>query len=353
MTQHSRRGFTIVELLVAVSLITLLVGLFLPAIQRSREAARGLQCRNNLKQLGLALHNYHEVHSRLPPAVIWSGRGEPYGAGSFPVGAFDRVAQGISPNSEPDRIYSNWAVSLLPHIDQVNLYNSFDLNLPMDDVTNLSARTTRLSAMLCPSDSFNATPYERALNVGVLGHTYARGNYGMNVGGNQCFAANPRCVNGFQTDSNDFLNTCATVFGSGCGGVNYSFRLRDFTSGLSTFVAIDELRAGISAIDPRGTWSLGMAGASATLINRKGPNTKLLGDGIDSCTALTLQFSQTELDRIGMPCDHSIIPVNWIASARSMHGGFVNALFLDGSVHALADSIDTNTWIQLHDRNHQ
>jgi prepilin-type N-terminal cleavage/methylation domain-containing protein/prepilin-type processing-associated H-X9-DG protein len=349
MSQRTLRGFTVVELLVVMAIVALLAALLLPAVQQSREAGRRVQCRNNLKQIGLALHNYHDAHRLLPPASIWSGRGEPYGAGLLPLGTFDRVAMGISPGSEPDRLHANWAILLLPFLDHKTLLAAFDLKVPVDAPINLRARTTHLPVMKCPSDGYNAVFYERALLAGTAGHSYARGNYGFNVGPNRpCLQFQPGCPTGFNTGTNDLINTNATLWGSGVGGFNVSFGFERFRNGLSHMVAIDELRAGIDPIDPRGAWALGMVGGSLTAAHTLGPNVASRFDGINSCTMLTLTYSAAELERLGMPCSDSPIPANYAATARSRHVGLVNVLKLDGSVESISNHVDRNVWASLH-----
>ncbi|NQT15985.1 MAG: DUF1559 domain-containing protein [Planctomycetes bacterium] len=342
------RGFTLVEVLVVIALIGILVAVLLPAVQVSREAARRAQCANNLKQIGLALQNYHATHGVLPPAMIWTGRGEPYGAGLLPIGTFDRVAMGISPGSERDRLHANWAILLLPYLEQSTVHESLDPHVPLDDPSNRAARTTNLSVMKCPTDGYNDSFYERALLSGTRGHSYARGNYAMNVGPNPpCFTFRASCPQGFHTDTDDLIRTNTKLWGSGVGGFNVSFGFRHFPRGLSNMIAIDEIRAGIDPIDPRGTWALGMVGGSITAVHASGPNRRSV-DGIVSCTILRLKYSTDELRRLGMPCSSSPIPANWGATARSQHVNLVNVVKLDGSVDTIADTIEREVWTRLH-----
>ena len=349
--QRTKTAFTLVELLVVISIIALLVGLLIPAVQMSRESARRMQCQNNLKQMGIALHDFESAHRKLPPAMAWKGRGEPYGGGILPIGTFDRVAMGISPGTEPDRLQTNWVCSLLPYMEQSSMHDSLHKDLPIDDASNRDLRNVNLSLMKCPSDSFNNVSYERGLLSGVAGHTYARGNYAFNMGINPpCFAFKPNCPDGYSSDTNDLERTESKVWGSGIGGFNVSFGFQDFPEGLSNMVALDEIRAGISSIDPRGTWAIGMVGASVTAAHPGGPNENKFGDGIASCGMLILTFSEVAMKQMRMPCMTSTIPSNFAATARSQHRGLVNVLKLDGSVHAIPDSVDGKTWLSLHSR---
>ncbi len=122
-----RRGFTLVELLVVIAIIGVLVGLLLPAVQAAREAARRMSCSNNMKQLGLALHNYHDTHGKFPPGVIWG--------------------PGKAPYTQP--YHHTWNVMILPFMEQQPLYDSVNLDLPIWGQPIVS---TPLAALRCPSD---------------------------------------------------------------------------------------------------------------------------------------------------------------------------------------------------------
>jgi prepilin-type N-terminal cleavage/methylation domain-containing protein len=358
---RSNRGFTMIELIVVIAIVGVLAALLLPAVQAARESARSTQCLNNLRQLGIALHNYHDAQSCLPPAVIWNGGpGEPLGGGGLPVGAIDRVADGISPADGPDRILANWVILLLPQLEQNNAYKAFNPGLPVDDPSNAVTRATNLSVMLCPSDGYNVKPYERALLAGTLtGHTYARGNYALNFGPNPpCFMGQAGCTGGFSVDSLDLLHTNMHIWGSGLSGLNISFRLRDFPHGTTQFVALDEIRAGIDPIDPRGTWALGMAGASITVRNGiftfpdSGPPNNLApqGDQIVGCSALIAKYGPQQLTLLGMPCQQNTPAASSQATSRSMHPMGVHVLLLDGSAQYVSENINPQIWQFLHSK---
>lgn len=123
-----RRGFTLIELLVVIAIIAILIALLLPAVQQAREAARRTQCRNNLKQIGLAIHNYHDVYGQFPPPSMLSGTttGSMFSSHSF-------------------------LLSILPYIDQGNVYESYDINLACWDPVNATAVNTKIPGYVCPS----------------------------------------------------------------------------------------------------------------------------------------------------------------------------------------------------------
>ena len=114
IVQKSRRGFTLIELLVVIAIIAILIALLLPAVQQAREAARRTQCRNNLKQIGLALYNYHEAHSVFPPGYITGGC-----ASAFDL---DTIA-GNNTICISQRLGLHWPLHILPYVDQAPLYN--------------------------------------------------------------------------------------------------------------------------------------------------------------------------------------------------------------------------------------
>lgn len=166
--KRSQRAFTLVELLVVIAIIGVLVALLLPAIQAAREAARRSSCSNKLKQIALALHNYHDTYDTFPPEAIWHGN-----------------ARGTTPTATTVRNYT-WITLLLPYIEQAPLHSQIDFRLPAlaefdrIQVNGAPARGLNLPSLFCPSDfkweeaprGFGVTSY--AGNGGWAHHRYKR-----------------------------------------------------------------------------------------------------------------------------------------------------------------------------------
>lgn len=354
------RGFTLVELTVVVAIIGLLAALLLSAVQRARESSRRTACANHLHQLGLALAAYHDSLGSLPPAVIWAPRGEPLGGGVYPIGVIDRVAR--EGDLSGDRIFANWAVLLLGHLELDSLARQFDPGRPISSDANRAVREARVAVFECASDSYSGAGrwYERGLAAGLEGNRYARGNYALNCGPDEgCVMPGlpeAPCAGGFLVRGANLLTENDQAWGSGLGGVNKAFGYSTISDGLSQTVILDEIRAGLDALDPRGAWSLGQIGASATCRHGQfegmsGPNPSgPPGDVIMGCAALAARL-------IGVPWDMACqgwgidTEVNAAAAARSMHPGGVNLLFCDGAARFFSDQVDRAVWHAIHTRN--
>jgi len=128
-TSRRSRGFTLIELLVVIAIIGILIGLLLPAVQAVREAARKTSCKNNLKQVGLALHGYHNTHQ------------------SLPIGCFEWRSW----NSPPTHRQYAWSAFLLPFIEELPLHQQIDFNIPFDAAENATAAKQRVATYECPS----------------------------------------------------------------------------------------------------------------------------------------------------------------------------------------------------------
>lgn len=141
-----RRAFTLIELLVVIAIIAILIGLLLPAVQKIREAANRMKCSNNMKQLGLGLHNYNDVQGQLPPAVL----------------ALNTMTA-TQARDDANNIGPNWLILLLPYVEQDNLFNtvSTSVNNYRNNINDQNWRvinTQRVPIYVCPSDPFAATP---------------------------------------------------------------------------------------------------------------------------------------------------------------------------------------------------
>jgi prepilin-type N-terminal cleavage/methylation domain-containing protein/prepilin-type processing-associated H-X9-DG protein len=154
--QPSRRAFTLIELLVVIAIIAILIALLLPAVQQAREAARRTQCSNNLKQIGLAIHNYHDAF------------------GKFPLSSID-----------PSLGRSGAFAAILPYLDQTTTYQSYDFNLGNSDPANLTAVSQRIPAYLCPS-----APFRRPVPIaGCDANNRAPGTYAVSTGSGDPYGA--------------------------------------------------------------------------------------------------------------------------------------------------------------------
>jgi prepilin-type N-terminal cleavage/methylation domain-containing protein/prepilin-type processing-associated H-X9-DG protein len=360
-----RGGFTVIELLVVVAILGLLAAVLLAAIQSSRESSRRTQCSSNLRQLGVGLQTHHEQKRQLPPAVVWKPPGEPLGDHVAPPGTLDRVSLGLASATEPDRVYANWLILILPYLEEQPLKDAFDLDKPIADARNAAARAIELPLVKCPSDGWNGADnhFQRA---GLMAPDagYARGNFALNGGSNdRCLMRLSKewppgtCSDGFRVNGTDLTSDTSQVWGSGIGGVNKTFRFSEFPSGLSKTVAIEEIRAGVHPLDRRGAWALGFPGSSITVAHgihgNKGPNAG--ADDLQGCGAVSAAVPN--LAGLGMPCSGD--PLNpraelcQQATARSTHPGGVNLLMTDGSAHFVTDAVDAKVWHEMHKRDSQ
>lgn len=297
--KHRRAGFTLIELLVVIAIIAILIALLLPAVQQAREAARRTQCRNNLKQLGLALHNYHDVHL------------------CFPFG-----------HSGDAKSWS--AISqLLPYLEQANLYAQIDFSLPQNHAANNAARLLELPGLRCPSDLQNTQPA-----------TGGATNYMANKGSGVLWGL-PTGPNASLPPQNGVM-----YFGS-------CVRMRDITDGTSNTAAISER---ILADGNNGV----VSPVADVFFSPAAPLTA--DEAIQVCQAVDISNLANQFPLfMGAPWtngQHTYLHTN-VPNSRSCgfftinratmppssrHVGGVQLLLCDGSARFVSDNIDLGTW---------
>lgn len=343
-----RCGLTKLELLVVLAVVTVLGSLLSPALLSVREAARGRTCRNNLERIGVALRAYHDSFHSLPPAATWRT---------------DRTQSLALHASQRVDLFTgmNWLQQLLPYLDEASLAEQFNRDVLVADAENEKARTTRIAKLSCPSDHFNSENNHYVFQFDPKSSAripFARGNYAINGGSN-----NHRLFPGSAAkpvgDGPTLLTNRETrefgYSGNGVAGINKSFSFDDFTNGLATTVAVDEIRAGVHAIDPRGVWALGQIASSITWshgINGDAghPNDQWeRSDDLLFGGRLHEVVGKEFLMRQRMPCV-SYVHVNDQATARSLHASGVHVLFADGHTRFVSDGIDPGLWHVMHSR---
>jgi prepilin-type N-terminal cleavage/methylation domain-containing protein/prepilin-type processing-associated H-X9-DG protein len=274
-------AFTLIELLVVIAIIGILIALLLPAVQKIREAAARLQCQNNLKQMGLALHNYHDNFQSLTPGyVAW----KPYVDG----------ATDTTPGWA-------WSALILPYLEQEPLYNALRLNLPVEHAQNTPAVQTLVKVYLCPSDQTPAAafavPDAFGKSVGLL----APSSYTACVGGDESDVPGPS--------------------GQGVFYRNSRTRLTDITDGTSTTILIGEKSWG----NANGVWA-GAVNNGVILRGKQNPNP---GSGAAFYPAAVLVQAHSHLNNALTDTDGGLDDF----SSRHTNGS--NFLYADGSVHFL------------------
>jgi prepilin-type N-terminal cleavage/methylation domain-containing protein/prepilin-type processing-associated H-X9-DG protein len=242
------RAFTLIELLVVIAIIAILIALLLPAVQQAREAARRSSCKNNLKQVGLALHNYHDTYKIFPPAALYTQA--VYAAGRL-------GASGSNGNDLCDQFGPSWMVMILPQMEQKPLYDRFNFNVGINNAQNLDAASASIPSYLCPSD------------ISSNGVRYTRCGTGNGTGGmaRASYAANGiSSFDGWYAADWLYLQGWRNVPGErrGVMGNSGAARIANITDGTSNTVAVWEVAAGDDQNDPRGVWALGRGGVAMT-----------------------------------------------------------------------------------------
>jgi prepilin-type N-terminal cleavage/methylation domain-containing protein/prepilin-type processing-associated H-X9-DG protein len=320
MSSSRHRGFTLIELLVVIAIIAVLIGLLLPAVQKAREAAARIKCLNNLKQIGLAVHNYETANQKFPPA------------GVYPVG-----------QTSPDT-YSIHA-RILPYIEQANIYALVDLNAPAISQPTVVAQ--RIAMYMCPVELRDEPRVSPTLTRYPL-------CYAANVG--TWFVYDPNTGTG----------------GNGAFPMNKGLKATQYPDGLSNTIGFAEVKAYGSYLLGTGlppntpppatpAQQLALGGSLKSEISHTGwtegqtfqtgvtfvfpPNTQVLYTDPSGCI--------WDVDYVSNRDGSSATRLSYASMiSRSSHGGgIVNVLLMDGSARSVHDSISQATWWALGTRN--
>ena len=344
----ARRGFTLIELLVVIAIIAVLIALLLPAVQAAREAARRAQCVNNLKQMGLAIHNYHSINNVIPAEGMFLGA--TWGSTPSVSGS---VGWGWN---------ASWQVAILPMMEGNALYNAYNFNRSADEATNNTVGFNQVASLLCPSESQKTRP------APPWGATSYHGNHGgpgvvKNWSGTivQNFTTYPAAWWG--ADSQFAFFGFESVTDGTSNTAMISEKLLGLPNNPVVYPGTPDGRRGIySANYNGGLDSTNAAGAMTALAACKSipSNTGSVGSylsGAHWSLSYPWHTSNQAYHHFNTPNGNSCIAASgdgnagnpWggtgsMITATSNHSGGVNVAFTDGSVKFIKDSISPQTW---------